>query len=148
MDVATFPDRWLLYPMLALVVLTFVVGVAMYRRRVSEMKRRRIPPQSVASATAMATTLEDTGAADNFRNLFETPVLFYAGMIVAYAAKLGSPALLALAWAYVLARGVHSAIHCTTNRVMHRFKAFLTSFGLLGALWAVIAWELLVAGRG
>ena len=145
---APFPDRWLLYPVLALVALTFVVGVVMYRRRVGEMKRRRIPPQAVASAVAMATTLEDTRAADNFRNLFETPVLFYAGMIVAYVAKLGSPALLALAWAYVLARVVHSAIHCTTNRVMHRFKAFLTSFALLGALWAMIAWDLLVAGKG
>ena len=145
---APFPDRWLLYPVLALVALTFVVGVVMYRRRVGEMKRRRIPPQAVASAVAMATTLEDTRAADNFRNLFETPVLFYAGMIVAYAAKLGSPAFLALAWVYVLARAVHSAIHCTTNRVMHRFAAFIASFWLLGALWAMIAWDLLVAGKG
>lgn len=142
------PTRWLLYPMLAMVVLTFAVGVTMYRRRVAEMKRRRVRPQSVATSAQMAAALEDTGPADNFRNLFETPVLFYAGLLVAYAAKLASPALLAVAWAYVAARVVHSVIHCTSNVVMRRLAAFLTSFALLALLWAVIAWELLVAGKG
>lgn len=144
----TLPDRWLLYPVLALVALSFAVGVVMYRRRVAEMRRRRIHPQKVATAAAMAGTLEDTGPADNFRNLFETPTLFYAAMLVAYAAHLAGPALLGLAWAYVAARVVHSAIHCTTNRVMHRLAAFLASFWLLAAIWALIAWELLAGGRG
>jgi len=68
----------ILYPMLAMVLLTAIVSIVMYRRRVAEMRARRIPPQEVASAAAMAARLDDTGAADNFRNLFETPVLFYA----------------------------------------------------------------------
>ena len=142
------PDVWLLYPVLALALLTFVVGLLMYRRRVAEMRRRRVAPQSVATSAQMAARLEDTRASDNFRNLFEMPVLFYAGMLVAYAAHLASPAYVAVSWAYVAARAAHSAIHCTTNRVMHRFPVFLASFGLLGALWALIAWDLLVAGKG
>ena len=112
------------------------------------MRRRRVAPQSVATSAQMAAGLEDTRASDNFRNLFEMPVLFYAGVLVAYAAQLASPAYLVVSWAYVAARAVHSAIHCTTNRVMHRFPVFLASFWLLGALWALIAWDLLVAGKG
>lgn len=145
---SAMPDRWLLYPVLALAMLTFVVGAIMYRRRVGEMKRKRVAPQSVATSAAMATALTDTGPADNFRNLFETPVLFYAGVLVAYAAHLASPAYVVIAWAYVAARVVHSAIHCTSNRVMQRLRAFLASFALLAALWGLLAWDLLVMGRG
>lgn len=142
------PDRWMLYPPLALALLTFVVGFVMYRRRFAEIRRKRVRVQALATSAGMAAALEDTRAADNFRNLFEMPVLFYAGVLVAYAAKLASPALLALAWAYVAARVAHSAIHCTTNRVKHRFLAFATSFWLLAGLWALIGWDVLVAGKG
>lgn len=141
------PARLMLYPMLALALLTFVVGVTMYRRRFAEIRRKRVRVQSVSTSASMAATLEDTGAADNFRNLLESPTLFYAGMLVAYAAHLAHPAYVAIAWAYVAARIVHSAIHCTTNRVKHRFFAFAASFWLLVALWALIAWDLLVAGK-
>lgn len=142
------PDRWMLYPMLAMALLTFVVGYVMYRRRFAEIRRKRVRVQTVATSAGMSAALEDTAAADNFRNLFETPVLFYAGMLVVYAAQLAAPAYVALAWAYVAARVVHSTIHCTTNRVKHRFVAFLASFWLLAALWALIGWDLLVAGKG
>jgi len=140
--------RWLLYPLLALALLTFVVGTLMYRRRVAEIRRKGVRLQSLASSAGMAATLEDTRASDNFRNQFELPVLFYVGVLVAYAAQLASPAYLALAWAFVASRVVHSAIHCTTNRVKHRFLAFVTGFWLVVALWALLAWDLLVAGKG
>lgn len=138
----------MLYPALAMALLTFVVGFAMYRRRFAEIRRKRVRVQSLATSAGIAGALEDTAAADNFRNLFEMPVLFYAAAVVAYAAQLASPGLVALAWAYVAARVVHSTIHCTTNRVKYRFLAFAASFWLLAALWALIAWDLLVAGKG
>jgi hypothetical protein len=137
----------MLYPVAAMALLTFVVGFAMYRRRFAEIRRRRVRVQSLATPAGMA-ALEDTAAADNFRNLFEMPVLFYAAAIVAHVAQLATPTLVALAWAYVAARVAHSAIHCTTNRVKHRFLAFAASFWLLAALWALIGWDLIVAGKG
>jgi hypothetical protein len=76
------PARWLLYPLLALALVTFVVGVVMYRRRIGEMKAKRVRAQALATSASAAAALEDTRASDNFRNLFETPVLFYAGMLV------------------------------------------------------------------
>ena len=119
----------------ALVLLTFVVGIAMLRSRSKEMRTKRIHPQSVATAGKMAAGLENVQAADNFRNLHETPVLFFA--LVAIAAGLGHvPGWLAVgAWVYVALRVLHSFIHCTYNKVMHRFYAFALSFVLLTALW-------------
>ena len=138
----------ILHPLLALVLLTVIVGGVMFRRRVREMRARKIHPQAVATAALMATQLDDTGPADNFRNLFETPVLFYAAVLTVYAAALTSLPLVVLAWLYVALRVVHSAIHCTYNKVMHRFRAYAASLFVLWAIWGVIAWDLLVTGRG
>jgi hypothetical protein len=138
----------ILFPLLAYVLLTAIVAIVMYRRRVAEMMARRVHPQQVATAGQMATRLEDTAAADNFRNLFETPVLFVAAVLTIYAASLTSLPYVALAWLYIAARIAHSAIHCTYNKVMHRLRAFLASLIVLWMMWGLVAWDLIVAGRG
>ena len=138
----------ILYPLLAVVVLTVIVAVVLFRRRVSEMRSRRIHPQKVATSAQMSAEIEDSRAADNFRNLFETPVLFYSALVVTYATQLTSVAYVTLAWAYVAARVVHSAIHCTYNLVLHRLLAFAASVFLMWILWGFIAYDLLVRGRG
>lgn len=140
--------RAMLWPVLALVALTFVVMVVMYRRRVREIRARRIHPQSLAGALAMATKLEDVSAADNYRNLHEAPTLFYVAALVVAVAGMTDALMVGLAWAYVAARVVHSAIHVTYNRVMHRFQAFLASQALLALLWLAIAWRLVTAAVG
>lgn len=138
----------ILYPMLALVALTAIVAVAMYRRRVVEMRLRRVHPQKIATSAQMASALEDTRAADNFRNLFEAPVLFYAAVLTIYATQLTGPLYIGLAWVYVATRIAHSAIQCTYNRVMHRFAAFASGLLVLFATFGLIAFDLLVANRG
>jgi hypothetical protein len=134
-------DSAILWPVLAMVALTFVVSLVMYRRRIAEMRERRIRPQALATATMMSAQLQDVGAADNYRNLFEGPVLFYVAALAAIALKVASPLLVALAWIYVGCRVVHSVIHCTTNRVVHRFYAFVASHAVLFAIWLAIAWS-------
>lgn len=142
------PAKAILYPLLAMVALTAIVALTMFRRRVGEMRARRIHPQKIALSSQMASALEDTRAADNFRNLFEAPVLFYTAVLVIYATQLPSPAYVALAWVYVATRVAHSTIQCTYNRVMHRFFAFASGLFVLWAIYALIAWDLLVANRG
>ena len=63
---------------LAMVLLGFAVGGAMLFTRVREMRSKRIHPQAVANSVTMAARLDNVQIADNFRNLFETPVLFLA----------------------------------------------------------------------
>jgi hypothetical protein len=130
----------LLWPLFAMVSLTFLVWLRLYQTRLAEMKRRKIHPQAVATSSQMA-TLEDTRAADNFRNLFELPVLFYVAMLLIMTSQIQSTALLVLAWAFVLLRVLHSFIHCTYNRVKDRFSAYLFSSLALWSIWAVLAYH-------
>ena len=130
-------------PALAMVALTFVVWWRMYFMRIGEMKRERVHPQSVATSAEMAARLKDTRAADNFRNLFELPVLFYLALMVAALTSQVNASVLALAWAFVGLRVLHSAIHCTYNKVMHRFSAYLAGGIALWLLWGVLAFGLL-----
>ena len=120
---------------LALVLLTAGVGARLLFCRVREMRRKRIHPQAAATSTQMAARLVDVRAADNFRNLFEVPVLFYALAALALAAAHTPDWLVSGAWSYVALRCLHSLIHCTYNKVMHRLAAFLASFALLVGLW-------------
>ena len=131
------------WPAVAMVALTFVVWCRMYTVRIGQMKRERIHPQSVATSAEAAARLTDSRAADNFRNLFELPVLFYLALVVAAHAGLVGPAVLVLAWIFVALRMLHSWIQCTYNKVMHRFKAYAAGAFVLWALWATVAIGLL-----
>lgn len=134
--------RAIFLPAFAMVVLTLVVWLRMYTTRIAQMKRERIHPQAVATSAQAAARLTDSRAADNFRNLFELPVLFYLALVVAAVAGLATDATLALAWLFVLLRVVHSAIQCTYNKVMHRFQAYLAGSVVLWVLWAWLAYLL------
>jgi hypothetical protein len=129
----------LVWPMLAMVGLVFAVAGRMFATRVGEMKRRRIHPQAVASAKQMADTIEDCRAADHFRNLFETPVLFYAGCLAAMQTGAASFGVLLMAWAFVAARALMAIEACGRNKVMRRFQAFLAGCTALLFLWLQLA---------
>lgn len=135
----------ILYPMLALVALTFIIAGVMFRRRVGAMKAKRIHPQKVALSGQMAALVDDTRASDNFRNLFETTTMFYAVILTIFVAKLPIGTYVILAWVYVAARAVHSIIHCTSNVVMRRFYAFLASMVTLLVMWIMVAVDLVKA---
>jgi hypothetical protein len=131
---------------LAMVLLTFVVGGRLLYTRVDEMRRKRIHPQAAATSAQMAARLENVQAADNFRNLFEVPVLFYALVAMALATAHIPDWLVTGAWAYVALRVAHSVIHCTYNRVYHRLAVFMASFLLIVGLW--VAFYLTLAPPG
>lgn len=138
-------DARIFGPAFAMVALTAVVMARMLFERTRQMRAGRIHFRDIPSGSQMAARFADTRAADNYRNLFEMPVLFYLALVVTAIAGLVTPLSLGLAWAYVALRVVHSAIHCGYNRVMHRFYAFLASNLVLWALWAWLGWRLLGA---
>ncbi len=138
-------NKLILFPLLAMFLLTCLVAATMLTRRVVFYKSNRVHPQKTATSAQMTATITDSRAADNFRNLFETPVLFYVASLIIFSAGLICTAHLVLAWGYVAARYVHSYIHCTSNVVMRRFYAFVASCTMLIGMWLMIAYQLIWA---
>lgn len=71
----------------------------------------------------------------NYMNLLEVPMLFYVGGLMYFVAGRLDTTALAVAWAYVALRAVHSVIHLTTNDVRQRLVVFGLSNFVLIAFW-------------
>jgi hypothetical protein len=134
----------LLLPLLAQVALTFIVMLIMYRKRVTEMKLKRIHPQRIRTRSKSKALLTDSeSAADNFSNLFELPILFYTTILLTLILMVQDSILVILAWAFVISRYLHSFVHVSYNRVMHRFSFFVFSGFVLLAYWVRLGWIIL-----
>ncbi|HTP40234.1 MAG TPA: MAPEG family protein [Steroidobacteraceae bacterium] len=130
----------LLFPMAAMVLLTFVVLLRLFRARVRAVRAAQLP---VAYYRLYQGATEPEAAAKPSRhlvNLFEAPVLFYAACLAALALGLAQASLVALAWAYVAARLLHSYVHLGSNRIRWRLRAYFASWLILLALWADLLW--------
>jgi len=79
----------------AMVLLVVLVAGKLLADRSREMRTRRIHPQQVANSRTAAQHYESVQAADNYRNLFEMPVLFYAWAAIVLATGQASAALAA-----------------------------------------------------
>lgn len=136
----------ILWPMCAQAGLVALVWVRLYAVRLTEIRRRRIDPQRLARSDEAVRLLENNSAADNLRNLFEIPVLFFAICLVLYTTGFVTQMQVSLAWGYVLLRALHSVVHTTYNRVMHRFLAYAVSTLFVFAMWALFVVDLIRGG--
>lgn len=135
----------ILLPPTALAFITVFVFLRLYRDRIAEIRARRIHPQHLASAKQAQDTLQNVAASDNFRNLFEMPVLFYALCGFLAITQLTNQLLLACAWGYVVLRAAHTYVHLTTNTVIRRFQLYFASSLVLFLMWILFAVRLLSA---
>ena len=128
----------LLFPMLAMVLLTFGVAVVLFRARKRSVREGHTP---VSYFRVLAGSQEPEFLAKptrHFINLFEVPTLFYAACLAAMVVgATGTPALV-LAWGYVAARLAHAWVHLGANRVRHRFRIYFISWVFLLALWGYV----------
>jgi len=135
----------LLYPVLVMILLTAVVWLRMGVGRVRFLQQQRIHPQSVATRSGASEVFAPINkVADHFQNLMEVPVLFYVLVVLLLILARADGVYVGLAWAFVLGRLAHALIHCTYNKVRHRFAAFLVSTLFLWTMWGRLAWQLLV----
>jgi hypothetical protein len=138
----------MVFPCAALIGLTAIVWLRALYERVSEMRTRRIPPQALANSRDRQRALRDTQARDNFSNLLEVPILSYILCLVLILTDRGTPGFVVAAWVFVASRAIHSLIHITYNRVMHRFAAYVLSTVWLYGMWGAFVWTLLSATAG
>jgi len=132
------PQSAIFGPVFATVFLTFLVWVYMYVRRIRFLTANEISPKDLAvpGALAQLSPAAVANPSDNFKNLFEIPVLFYALATILFVTNHVDATYVTAAWIFVAFRFLHSAVHCTVNVVMVRFYLYL--FSTL-AVWFIAA---------
>jgi hypothetical protein len=130
-------------PVCTLASLTlFIVGMIPYRRFRAGF-RGQVKPQDFDYGESENVPLRVTLPNRNMMNLTEMPVLFYAGTIIVYQIDSVDAVFVAMAWAYVVLRVIHSAIHVTYNKTRHRLIPYGLSNLVLVAFWIRLSLKLL-----
>jgi hypothetical protein len=135
-----------LWPAFGMFALSVVVALVLVVKRFGAVSSKRVNP---AFYTLYRDGQEPEDVAvftRHYINLFEQPVLFYTVIVMAYATGLGGGAMVSVAWAYVAARYLHSAVHLFGNNVLWRVRVFALSWVALATLWVMMALRL--AGLG
>jgi hypothetical protein len=131
-------------PFVALMLLTLVVWIYMYARRIPFILRRKLTPAQLTPAEfTRLSPPEVANPSDNLKNLFELPTLFYAVVLLLFVTGQVDGVYVAAAWTFVVFRVLHSIVHCTFNLVPLRFWLYAIS---ALALWFMVlraAWGLL-----
>lgn len=127
----------LIYPALAQILWTFVVLTITFLRRKKAFANREVRMADVAISTERYPEPARLAAA-NFSNQFETPVLFFALVLVAIHVGATGYVMAALAWAFVATRVVHTLIHTGGNDLRQRALVFAAGVACLFLMWTGI----------
>jgi hypothetical protein len=119
-------------PFFAMLGLTLLVWIYLYARRIPFILSLGDVDLSVPGEFARLSPASVSNPSDNFENLFELPVLFYALSLYLFATSQVDGAYVVAAWIFVVFRALHSAVHCTFNLVTLRFYLYLASCLALG----------------
>jgi hypothetical protein len=130
-------------PVLALIGWTFVMWIWMYATRIPAMQKANIDVVDMSrTGKKLELPPEVARVADNYNHLHEQPTIFYALALAAQIAGVGDGTNVALAWAYVGLRVVHSLVQATKNVIMVRFTVFSLGSLVLLVLLLRTAWLL------
>ena len=111
------------------------MALLLLRARFRAAYRGQVSPKDFRYGESERVPPEARLPSRNYVNLLEMPLLFYVACVVLYVLGAVDVAAIALAWAYVASRAVHSLIHLTYNNVFHRLAAFAVSNVVLLAIW-------------
>ncbi len=137
-------NNGLALPVAGMLALTMLVWLFLFFQRMRYIAANNIDAEDLKAPVQVQALIppEHSSGSNNFKNLLEVPVIFYA--VSLYLTVFGQVDELhvACAWAFLVLRVVHSLIHCSYNRVMHRFLAYLLSSI---AVWVMVVRALLAA---
>jgi hypothetical protein len=119
-------------PFFTMVFLTFLVWAYMYIRRIGFITGNKLGPKDLTpSGLAQLSPPAVSNPSDNLKNLFEIPIIFYVLILYLFITKQVDAVYVSAAWAFVGFRALHSAVHCTFNRIMLRFYLYMFATSIL-----------------
>jgi hypothetical protein len=123
-------------PFLATMLLTLVVWVYMYGRRLRFIFSSGLDPKQMTPLElARLSPPQVSTPSDNLKNLFELPTVFYAVVLYIHVTHQVDAAFVGAAWGFFLFRVLHSLVHCTFNFIPLRFVLYVIS---ACALWFMV----------
>lgn len=121
----------ILTPAAVLVIWSLVMLVWMGATRLPALKRMGIDLSKAVGGRGAdlkgVLPADVNWKAHNYAHLMEQPTIFYATVVILAVAGAATPQSVALAWAYVGLRVVHSVVQVTVNRISIRFPLFALS---------------------
>ena len=124
----------LVYPALAMILWIFVVLFIVFLRRKAALDSKQVRMADVAVSTTAYPEPARLAAA-NFTNQFETPVIFFALIMLAMEVGATSYIMAGLAWAYVATRVAHTLVHVGSNNIKLRAPLFAVGVLALLCMW-------------
>jgi hypothetical protein len=138
-------SKLILYPVFAMFLLVAIVLLRLRAMRFAAVRNREV---SVRYYKAFQGDDEPEAlrvVARHFANLFEVPVLFYVGVVMAYVTHQVSWFLIGCAWTYVVLRWAHTFVHLGRNDVIVRFSLYFASGAVLVVMWSTLLVQLVRA---
>lgn len=133
----------IVFPTIAMAMLIFAVTITLAVVRGRHMKASPPKPEDFADgASAMRYFAPVEMAANNHRNLFEMPVLFFALIPLLMMTGLDTPTQTVLAWLFVVLRAAHSYVHIGPKHIPRRATIFMLSSIVLMAMWLGFAYDM------
>ena len=125
----------MLYPMAAMVLLTFIVGAVTFFVRLSSVRSGHVGVKYFKLMQGQDVPEMVTKTTRCFNNLFELPVMFYAACTLYLSLSVDSVVGMVFAWLFVGLRYLQAYVHLTYNHLLHRMSAFWLAFFCVIALW-------------
>jgi hypothetical protein len=121
------------WPMVAHVLLVFVLYALLSYRRVGLVKAGKV------QVSQFRENREEPGESlvvrNSIANQFELPVLFHVCCVLLYITEADNIVSLVLAWLFIASRYLHAFVHVTSNRIRYRRPLFMAGFATLGGMW-------------
>jgi hypothetical protein len=131
----------MLYPMILMVLLTFIVGLSAMIHRIASVKSGAVSPQYFKLMEGQDVPEIITKTTRCFNNMFEVPLLFYVGCLLSISLDVESSIGLLLAYVFVLMRYIQAYIHLTSNHLIHRMLSFWLAFISAMGLWLNLLYQ-------
>ena len=123
----------ILPPFFAMMLLTLIVWIYMYARRIPFIRQARLSAAQLAPLEfARRSPPAVSNPSDNLKNLFELPVIFYALALYLFVTARVDAGYVAASWVFVIFRALHSAVQFTINLILLRFSLYCMA---AAALW-------------
>ena len=133
----------ILNPVLAMAALTLFVVVRMGITRTLATRSGSVPVEFYRLFEGEHEPEKLRAQTRHVPNLFEIPVLFYIGCILAFVTGTVDLLLVSAAWLFVLTRWAHSCFHLTSNVLLYRTWSFVAGIVVIIFMWLMLSIRLI-----